>query len=352
MPIVTELDPRRLADAKAAYTTARVDFADAVTLIAGADVRPAAGDVMLAQVLQTGHHKKLELQTSRRAALFAGDEVLVCCGDRYAPDQFEAEICRDLGECDLVAAGGVAACVLSRHDATRKPTRLRPVGLLGDATGRPINLARYALPQVPHPKTAAVVAVLGASMNAGKTTAAASLVHGLGRAGLRVGAAKVTGTGAGGDLWLMADAGAYPALDFTAAGVPSTYKLPFPEVERVFRTLTGALMAAGADVLVLEVADGVYQRETAWLARSSAFRETVDGVLFAVRDALAASAGIEWFGNAGPRPLGLSGAITMAPLAVQEATEATSLPVFPPEELMRPAAARALIEGLAPRLAA
>ena len=183
---------------------------------------------------------------------------------------------------------GVASTVLSRHGATRAPTVLRPIGLVGQRDGARINLAQYALPLRQAPKAASVVAVLGASMNAGKTTAAAALVRGLRNAGRRVAAAKVTGTGAGGDVWLMADSGAERVLDFTAAGVPSTYRLPFPDVERVFRTLTGELMASGVDAIVLEVADGILQRETRWLATSEAFRDTVDGVLFAVRDALSA----------------------------------------------------------------
>ena len=48
------------------------------------------------------------------------------------------------------------------------------------------------------------------------------MVKGLTGAGYRVGAAKVTGTGAGGDLWLMRDHGAYEALDFTDAGMATT----------------------------------------------------------------------------------------------------------------------------------
>ena len=54
-------------------------------------------------------------------------------------------------------------------------------------------------------------------MNSGKTTTVAAITHGLTAAGLRVGAMKVTGTGAGGDPFLFADAGAAEVLDFTSA---------------------------------------------------------------------------------------------------------------------------------------
>ena len=58
------------------------------------------------------------------------------------------------------------------------PTRIKPLGLLIDCEGEIINIARYALPSRPAPEGLIVIGVVGASMNAGKTTAAASLAHG------------------------------------------------------------------------------------------------------------------------------------------------------------------------------
>ncbi len=55
-------------------------------------------------------------------------------------------------------------------------------------------------------------------MNAGKTTTAASLIKGVTAYGMKVGAAKITGTGAGGDFWFMIDSGTEPVLDFVDAG--------------------------------------------------------------------------------------------------------------------------------------
>jgi hypothetical protein len=284
-------------------------------------------------VENVGHHRALELRHGRRANLFEGDEIVVAYGNRYAPDQFEAEVCPNLGPCDLVAAGGIAACALSRHDQTRAPTRIRPIGLLCDERGEIINLNRYALPPLQLRKTAYVFAVFGASMNAGKTTTAVSLIRGFAAAGYQVGSAKVTGTGAGGDLWQMTDAGADPALDFTAAGVVSTYQIAPDHLVRIFNTLTAHAMNADINVLVIEVADGLYQQETAMLAQSMAFRALVDGVFFAARDALGAKAGVDWLVRNGLNVIALSGTVTMAPLAVQETTEAVGLPVLSPGEL-------------------
>ena len=86
-------------------------------------------------------------------------------------------------------------------------------------------------------------------MNSGKTTTAASLIHGLKRAGLKVAAVKVTGTGSGGDLWSMSDAGAATTLDFTDLGHASTAGLPHTEVLRVANGLIDLGSASGAEAI-------------------------------------------------------------------------------------------------------
>ena len=332
-PIATE----RVARAKRAYTTRNVPLDGPLTLLFGDELEPEPGDLVLARVLEVGHHRRLELGDGRRAHLFPGDEVLVCYGDRYAPDQFEAEIPRHLLPCDLVAAGGVAAECLTRSADVGEPTRIEPIGLLADGDGRRINIASTALVPAPRglvpPPTFAAV---GTGMNAGKSTMAASLVRGLVAAGLRVGAAKVTGTGAGPDVWLLKDAGADPVLDFTDAGYVSTYRVPPIELEGVVELLTGRLTAAEVDCIVLEVADGIYQPETAELVASPAFVAAVDGVLFAARDALGAAAGADWLTRAGLPVMAVGGRLTASSLAMRETAFATGLPVLGTEDLADP----------------
>ncbi len=76
---------------------------------------------------------------------------------------------------------------------------------------------------------------------------------------------------------MMADAEASPVLDFTHGGCPSTYRYPAEQVRKVLLALTGHLSAAGVDAVVLEVADGVFQTETAALLADPAFAGAVDG---------------------------------------------------------------------------
>jgi len=321
----------RLARAKFAFTTrlvSRETFAGFVT-----NVVPEPGDLVLARVTGVGHHERLELPGGRKSRLFRDDEVIVVYGHRYAPDQFEAEVPPDLEACHLVAAGGVAARLISRHSAARAPTELEPVGLLVDREEERINVRRFGLNEADDTELPLVVAVLGTAMNSGKTTAAAHLVRGLCGAGVGVGATKVTGTGAGGDLWLLADAGANPVVDFTHAGLATTYRCPALEVERAFRLLTSHLAAAGVDAIVLEVADGLLQPETAGLVRSRCFADRVDAVILAAGDAMGAAAGVDRLREWGVPAMALTGVVSSSPLGAREAQAATGLPVFSPDQL-------------------
>ncbi|MDQ3552822.1 MAG: DUF1611 domain-containing protein [Chloroflexota bacterium] len=330
------IDRSRLARAKRGFTTRRAESADFRTLISDEHV-PRSGDLLLARIDAIGQHSWLESPDGRRQSLFVGDEVLIAYGNRYAPDYFEAIVPDHPGPCQLVAAGGVAGEVLCGRNGLKEPTAITPAGFIGDREGRVLNLARWMLPFSQAPRRVETIAVLGTSMNAGKTTTAAWLVRGLALAGRRVGAAKVTGTGSGKDLWMMADAGAAPVLDFTDAGHPSTYLLAPHVVDRVTATLTAALVRADCDVIVLEIADGFYEPETAALLASKVFRDLVDTVIFAASDAAGAVAGVVALKAAGVPVAAISGRLTASPLAIRETRIATDLPVLDREALGDPA---------------
>ncbi|MBM7784244.1 hypothetical protein [Tenggerimyces flavus] len=322
---ITSLDAARLRRAKGAFTTRNVDPLRhpeqvAWSLIEG--VRPHAGDLVLAEVTDLGQHKSIERTDGRRSTLYVGDEVVVAYGARYAPDQFEGVVPADLGPCDLLAAGGIAGKCVAKSSKVNVPTKLRPLGLLA-ANGQRLDLRRFAtfptdeIEAMTRPRH--TIAVVGTSMNSGKTTALAALGRGLTRAGLRVGAAKVTGTGAGPDLWSYTDAGVEWVCDFTDAGYATTYQVPIPELERVASALVDGLARRGADVVLVEIADGILQQETAGLLASPVIRLLLDGVIFASGDALGAHAGVERVRAWGYDVRAAGGLLTVSPLAIREA---------------------------------
>jgi len=335
------LDSHRIEVAKKGFTTRRVD-PDAIAVATPLE-HARVGDLVLAQVRQLGHHKGLQLRTGRRSDLYVGQEVIVCVGHRYAPDQFEAEGVIDGEDCHLVAAGGVAGRVLHQHGRITAPTTLTPLALLGDRTGGVINIRDFAMPAAQVRQRPTTIAVIGTSMNAGKTTTAACLVRGLVAAGIRTGACKLTGTGAFADVWAMVDAGADLVYDFTDAGHPSTYKLECTALEEITRTLIGHLGAAGIPMVVAEVADGILQSETRQLLRAPSFRALVDGIVFAAADAVSAVGGVQILQDLGHRVVAIGGLISNSPLASREAAEATGLPVLSREQFMDPETAGDLI---------
>jgi dethiobiotin synthetase len=338
------IDPPRIHAAKRGFTTRNVGAAAIRTLITGA-VRPSAGDLVLVRVDKIGQHSRIQLPSGRPAALFVGDEIVVCYGNRYAPNQFTADVPRNMEPCHLVAAGGIAAKSVSRHHKMKPPTAITPIGLLGDAAGKTLNLRDYHLPALPPaPGRAKIFAVAGTTMDSGKTTAAAFLIKGLTRGGARVAGIKVTGTGSSNDTALMEDAGAVRVLDFVDAGHASTYRVPPREIERIFRHLIDHAQHADVDYVVVEVADGPLQAETAALLSADVFVDAIRGVIFCATDAMGALAGVEWLERRGVPVLAVSGLLTTAPLAVVEANAATKLPVLSRDDLSRVDIA-AVLEG-------
>lgn len=329
--MITIVGQQRLLTAKRAFSTRRVAELD---LRATSDIiAPRAGDVVLARVKSVGRLQRLELTTGRKAALYEGDEVIVAYGARYAPDAYEAEVPGDLGPCQLAAAGGIAGRVLSCNamfQGSEAPTELEPIGVFVDAQDCAINLRNYALKGTPMvANSAAVIAVCGASMNSGKTTTVSGIVRGLARQGWRVGAAKITGTAAGNDLWKFGDAGAAEALDFTDFGMATTYLAPISELTLGAMSLVHELRARGAQAIVLEIADGVHQRETRALIEHPEIQALVNTWVFAADSAASTAVGLDVLARNGLSAAAVSGLVTASPLAMREAEGLTAAPFLP-----------------------
>lgn len=336
------VSPNSIQQAKWAFSVRRVPRS-AVTGICPDVNRTMPGDLVLGRVLKVGFQKRLQLSQGRPADLYADDLVVVACGARYAPDQYEGVAELNAEGCDLLAAGGILGRYRSSHAKVGAPTRVQPLGLLTGACGEVLNVSQFALPELALSTRMTVIGVVGASMNSGKTTATAHLAHGLQRAGFEAAAIKCTGTGSFGDHNTFVDTGAHFVADFTDAGMASTYQQPVARIETGLRTLLAHAAASGCEVAVVEFADGVLQQETAALLRSPSVQGLFAGWMYACPDALAAVGGVHALRTMGLAPLALSGLLCVSPLAMSEATAATGIDVWDRSRLADPAGASGLL---------
>lgn len=327
-----------LIDAKWTFSTRRVDPA----AVAGLDTDFAAarpGDLILAQVESLGQHRRVQLPSGRPSLIYPGDRVVLACGARYAPDQFEGLAEIDPAGADLLAGGGCVGRMVARNERIKKATRLLPLGRLLDQAGSPLNLDRFALPPTDRAGDIPVIFVLGTAMNSGKTLATSQLALGLRRAGYKVAALKGTGTGAFGDYNEYADTGAHWVADFTDAGMVTTYREPLTRVKHALTQLLGHAAERGCDIAVMEIADGLFQRETGALIADPWLRARQSGLVFACGDAVAAAGGVTELARHGLRPDALTGILSCSPMATAEAEAATGVPVLRKDDLADPAEA-------------
>jgi hypothetical protein len=294
---------------------------------------PQRGDIALTRLEKIGKNAALELASGRRCTLHEGDLLAVVFGNRYATLQFEGYARSDGDSCDLLSMGGLCGLVESKHTKAADPSKLRLLGTLGNKDGLSLSLNDFTLRPVDYRVQPRVVAVCGSSMDAGKTHSVTSLIMGLRQHGERVAGIKLTGTATGKDTWSMLDAGACVALDFIDGGFPSTYGCSTDELLSLHDLLVSRAASMEASWIVIEIADGILQSETAALLRSSRFTNTVDAWVFAAGDPLGAVGGLQVLRDWGISPIAISGLTTMSSLAIKEVQAATKLPCVTAKEL-------------------
>jgi molybdopterin-guanine dinucleotide biosynthesis protein len=218
------------------------------------------------------------------------------------------------------------------------PTTLKCIGMAVDKNNRVINTkAIHQHNMLPFRGAAAsatkVILSLGSSMDSGKTTSAAYLVHGLKEAGCRVAFIKLTGTVYTKDCDLAADLGADMTADFSDMGFPSTYLCSEEELMNLYESLLVKVMKCEPDYVVMEIADGLYERETKMLLQNKEFKNSVEAVLFSAADSLAAINGVQVLNSWGIHPFAISGLLTASPLLVKEVQENTDIIILNIEQL-------------------
>jgi hypothetical protein len=234
---------------------------------------------------------------------------------------------------DLLARSGIIGNVKVKNSSVSEPTQVKVLGYVCDSSERVLNTRQYSLikPKQANKKEerSKLILVVGTSMNSGKSTSATACCWALTSMGYDVRASKVTGTASLKDILYMQDAGASIINDFTSFGFPSTYLLDENEVVKIFNDLDLKYANNPKNFWTVELADGILQRETALLLKSSDVRSRIHKLIFAAHDTFGAIGGLHTLKHEfGLVPDAISGVCSSSPLVLRELAEFTDIPVF------------------------
>ncbi len=304
--------------------------------------KPKAGDVAVFEVLSIGKHSSIQGLNGNNRYIFPGDYIMAVFGSRYATGQLEGLIPKEYCEVyHILGKGGAIGVMISMHVKLLKkgPTELRMVGY-ATKDGKVINtryLNRKRSRFNPDKRRkSTIILSLGASMDSGKTTTAAYLCRGIAAANKRVAYFKLTGTVYTKDRSLVRDCGACIVSDFSTFGYPSTYLCSKTELLDMYESLMNFTMEHYPEYIIVEIADGLLQRETSMLMQYKPFVNTVDGIIFSGGDSMSAYLGYQMLIEWGCKPRALSGLFTASPLLLRETQQVIDIPVLNLEDLESP----------------
>ena len=296
------------------------------------------GTVVLAEVLSNfGSVSALENSYGRDVRLYAGDRFLGVLGNRRSSTS-------EYGDCppnlridgttvlDLLAYGGILGYGRSApaEKASKGFLKVRILGAMLESAA-PVTLSRlHEFGGQPEACSAPVLLVSGTSAEVGKTTASGGLIRAFKRMGLRVGAAKLTGTGRLRDILSMQDAGADHCADFPEVGLASTYTGEEAVLLAAERIL-GTLACAKCQIVLAELGGDIIEANIPYLLSTPNFLRPVRAIVHVAGDVLGIMGSIDYY-----RQLGISKRIYLTlpkgrnNLATQERLRAFGMTAFDP----------------------
>ena len=296
--------------------------------------KPEVGDLIFGEVIKIGHHKSIQNRSARLHTLNIGTRSVFVFGNRYAPDQYEGLVPGSFMEhVDIFSQGGIVGEVKSQNQLISAPTVIRGLGYICDSEGKVINTRDHILLQPKNTtrkkRGAKVILCIGTSMNSGKTHAAAACCYALSSSGKNVRAAKITGTASLKDILLMNDCGADHIADFTYFGYPSSYLMDPDKLLWMFNSFDMKYGNDPKNYLVIEFADGIFQRETAMLLRMPEVRDRIHKLIFCAPGSTSVFGGIHVLKEEFDlEPDAISGLCSSSPLAIREIETFTNLPIL------------------------
>ena len=280
--------------------------------------KPEPGDLGLFRVKKIGYHKQIITNDDRKIRLYENDLFVGVFGNRYATDGFEGRVGK-LDKVSMLTGAGMVGTVRFRNKKIKRSTKLTFRGLITDQNGEKINLKKkFFRKLIPKSTTKNLILVVGSGMNSGKTTTASKLINGLSKEGIKIAACKLTGSVSNRDKNELFSASADHIIDFSDYGFPSTYLCKKEELQALFKTMLAEIEKKSPDVVVMEIADGVLQRETKIILKDKEIQSITKGVILAADSAPSALFSSEQLRKHGYSIIAVSGAITSSPLSSKE----------------------------------
>lgn len=302
---------------------------------------PVAGDIAIFEIIEIGKHQSVQSDRIRNTAIFPGDFIMAAWADRYATSQYEGYVPTEFHDhYHILGAGGAIGIVKSQNAALDdlEPTKVKLVGYCCENDGRVINSKFYKKERIKFesktPNKAKIILSIGSTMDSGKTTTAAFTARGLKTSGKTVAFIKFTGTAYSKDKDFVYDCGADVVYDFSDVGYPSTYMCAKEDLLDVYQSLLKLTEPHNPDYIVMEIADGILQRETSFLLNDKAFMSTIHSIVFSSGDSLSAIHGVDSLSKIGLKPKMLSGKFTMSPLLIDEVKNYLGIPVLTIDQIM------------------
>ena len=300
------------------------------------EIPAVAGSVVACRVKNSKSiYNTLEDVHGRMVTVHPGDVIAGALGHRDALRGYSGQVpasVRPGDELQLLNMGGVIGQGASYVPGVGEPFQLEVLGSvmhfphLDRRIGEPALVTRVALP-VHHPPAdmPPVLALIGTSMDSGKTTAASALIAGLTRTGVRIAAGKLTGVSLRRDVLHMQDCGARPVGLFTDFGVVTTNE---QNAVPAAHGLLAHLCEAEPDLIVLEMGDGLLGTYgVRALLSDPIIGGAIRAAVLCAQDPVGAWGGCELLRNRfGIEPTVISGPVTDSPTGMRFCRDELGLP--------------------------
>lgn len=294
---------------------------------------PQIGDVVIGAITKVGQHLVIEDPLGQEIVIHPGHICALVLGRRYSTSEFYGELPCKLkpnDEFSLLNVGGIAGEVKEKNALAMDPTTLTYLGHACTQEGKRLNTFDYAPCFLPPPALELpIILVIGTDMDCGKTTTCGLAIRILTDNGWRVGAGKLTGTSRMKDIFHMKARGAKWIADFMDLGFPSTSGCSIEELESIWLGLRSILTQKDCQILVLEVADGIFQPQTELILSNRRIVDECSILILSADRSLSAFGAIDYLMNRyKKKPNFLSGLITNSKLSITELSSKVDITVL------------------------